>query len=287
VLVPTRRRARARHLILLPTCDVVEANIMDDATLDRLAARQDAVINLVGILHGTEQEFQRVHALLPQRVVAACNKHRVPRLLQMSALGASASAPSMYLRSKAAGEAAVRSSSLAWTIFQPSVVFGVEDRFLNLFAQLAAWFFVLPIGGANARFQPVWVENVARAIANAVDTEATFGKAYELAGPRIYTLRELVEFAAKAAGHPRPVLALSDGLARLQARVMELLPGMPLISRDNLDSMKIDSVASQQPYAPAPELGIRLAPMEPEAAFYLAGMHPRTRFSAMRARARR
>jgi NADH dehydrogenase len=287
VVVPARRRARARHLILLPTCDVVEANIMDDGTLDRLVAGQDAVINLVGILHGTQQEFQRVHADLPRRVVAACAKHRVGRMLQMSALGVSDSAPSMYLRSKAAGEAHVRASALAWTLFRPSVVFGVEDRFLNLFGRLAAWFLVLPIGGANARFQPVWVEDVARAIVNALDNATTFGKAYELAGPRVYTLRELVEFAARAAGHPRPVIALPDGLARLQARLMELLPGAPLLSRDNLDSMKVDSVASQQPFVPAAELGIRPTPMEPEAAFYLAGMHPRTRFSAMRARARR
>jgi NADH dehydrogenase len=287
VLVPARRRDRARHLIMLPTCDVVDANVMDDATLDRLVARQDVVINLVGILHGTDQQFQRVHADLPRRLVAACGKHRVGRLLHISALGVSESAPSMYLRSKAAGEAHVRASTLAWTVFRPSVVFGVEDRFLNLFARLAAWFLVLPIGGAQAKFQPVWVEDVARAIVNALDNETTFGKVYELAGPRIYTLRELVEFAAKASGHPRPVVALPAGLARLQARVMELLPGNPLLSRDNLDSLKIDSVASQQPYVPAPELGIRLTPMEPEAAFYLAGMHPRTRFNAMRARARR
>jgi len=145
---------------------------------------------------------------------------------------------------------------------------------------------VLPIGAANAKFQPVWVEDVARAVANSLDNEATCHKSYELAGPRIYTLRELVEFAAKAAGHPRPVIALPDGLARLQARVMEFLP-WSLLSRDNLDSMKVDSVASQQPFKPAPELGIGVTPMEPEAAFYLAGMHPRTRFSPMRSRARR
>jgi uncharacterized protein YbjT (DUF2867 family) len=287
VVVPTRRRSRARHLILLPTCEVVEADIFDDATLDRLVARQDAVINLVGILHGRQPQFQSVHAELPRRVIAACTKHRVGRLLHMSAIGASASAPSMYLRSKAEGEARVQASALEWTIFRPSVVFGVEDRFLNLFAHLAAWFALLPIGGADAKFQPVWVEDVARAFANVLDNDVTYGKTYELAGPRVYTLRELVHFAARAAGHPRPVIALPEGVARLQARVMELLPGPPLLSRDNLDSMKIDSVASRQPFVPAPELGIRLTPMEPEAAFYLAGMHPRTRFGALRARARR
>ena len=287
VLVPSRRRDRARHLILLPTCEVVDADIMDDATLDRLVAGRDAVINLVGILHGSQDGFQHVHVDLPRRLAAACTKHRVGRLLHMSALGASASAPSMYLRSKAAGEAQVQQGAVGWTTFRPSVVFGVEDHFLNLFAKLATWFPLLPIGGATAKFQPVWVEDVARAITNSVDNEATYGKTYELAGPRIYTLRELVEFAASAAGHPRPVIALSDRLARLQARMMELLPGPPLLSRDNLDSMKVDNVATEQPFKPAPELGIGVTPMEPEAAFYLAGLHPRTRFSPMRTRARR
>ncbi|HXF46335.1 MAG TPA: complex I NDUFA9 subunit family protein [Burkholderiaceae bacterium] len=287
VLVPARRRDKAKHLILLPTCDVVEADIHDDATLDRLLAGRDAVINLVGILHGAAADFDRVHAELPRRLIAACAKHRVSRLLHISALGASPDAPSLYLRSKAAGEAHVRGSPLAWTIFRPSVVFGAEDRFLNLFAKLARWFPVLPIGGANARFQPVWVQDVARAIANSLDNEATYRKTYELAGPRIYTLRELVAFAARAAGHPRPVIALPDSLARLQARLMELLPGEPLLSRDNLDSMKVDNVASEQPYRPAPELGIRATPMEPEAALYLAGLNPRARLAMLRARARR
>lgn len=287
VLVPARRRDKAKHLILLPTCEVVDADIHDDATLDRLVAGQDAVINLVGILHGSAEDFNRVHAELPRRVAAAGAKHRVHRLLHMSALGAAADAPSLYLRSKAAGEAHVRSSELAWTIFRPSVVFGAEDRFLNLFAKLARWFPVLPIGGADAKFQPVWVQDVARAIANSLDNEATYRKTYELAGPRIYTLRELVAFAARAAGHPRPVIALPDSVARLQARIMELLPGEPLLSRDNLDSMKVDNVAGEQPYRPAPELGIRATPLEPEAALYLAGLNARARLALYRARARR
>jgi uncharacterized protein YbjT (DUF2867 family) len=133
----------------------------------------------------------------------------------------------------------------------------------------------------------VWVEDVARAFVNSLDNDATVGKTYELAGPKVYTLRELVQFAAGAAGHRRPVIALPLGIARLQARLMELAPGEPLLSRDNLDSMKRDNVASRQPYQPAAELGISATPMEPEASLYLAGLHPRTRFGGFRARARR
>ena len=287
VLVPSRRRDHAKHLIMLPTCDVVEANVHDDAALEQLVAGQHAVINLIGILHGTEALFERAHVALTQRVLAACGRNRVRRYLHMSALGADPNGPSMYQRSKGRAEQAVRESKLAWTIFQPSVVFGAEDAFLNMFARLAAIAPVLPIGGANVKFQPVWVEDVARAFANSLDNDATVGKTYELCGPTVYTLRELVQFAAGAAGHKRPVLALPEAVARLQARLMELAPGEPLLSRDNLDSMKRDNIASRQPYVPAPELGISATPMEPEASLYLAGLHRRTRFGGFRARARR
>ncbi len=287
VVVPARRRDHAKHLIMLPTCEVVQADIHDDAALDRLCAGQHAVINLVGILQGSEAQFERAHHALAQRVVAACTRLKVTRLLHMSALGADAKGPSMYQRSKGRGEAAVRASKLNWTVFQPSVVFGVEDRFLNLFAKLAAFAPVLPLAGAEARFQPVWVEDVAHAFVNALDNPATFGKTYELVGPRIYTLRELMSFAARAAGHPRAIVNLPMGLARVQARLMELLPGEPLMSRDNLASMQRDNIASTQPYVPPPELELRLTPMEPEAALYLAGQHPRTRFGGFRTRAKR
>jgi uncharacterized protein YbjT (DUF2867 family) len=287
VLVPSRRRDHAKHLIMLPTCDVVEASVHDDATLDRLVGGQDAVINLVGILHGSEAKFEQAHVALTERVLAACARARVRRYLHMSALGADPEGPSMYQRSKGRAEQAVRGSALAWTIFRPSVIFGAEDSFLNMFARLAAIAPFLPVGGAQVRFQPVWVEDVARAFANSLDNEATAGMTYELCGPTVYTLRQLVKFAAEAAGHRRPVIALPDGIARLQARLMELAPGEPLLSRDNLDSMKRDNIASRQPYAPAPELGITATPMEPEASLYLAGLHPRTRFGGFRARARR
>jgi NADH dehydrogenase len=193
----------------------------------------------------------------------------------------------MYQRSKGDGEAIVRASELDWTIFKPSVVFGPEDKFLNMFAQLARFFPVLPVGGASVRFQPIWVGDVADAFCNALGNRDTFGRAYELAGPRIYTLRELVEFAARASGHPRPVINLPGAAARLQAMLMELAPGEPLMSRDNLDSMKVDNIASQQPFEPAPELQIELTPMEAEAPVYLSGQNPRSKFSSYRARAHR
>jgi uncharacterized protein YbjT (DUF2867 family) len=292
VTVPTRRRARARHLIMLPTIDVVECDVHNDAALTSLIRDQDAVINLIGVLHGSQgspygREFAQAHVELPQRVVAMCRKHSVRRLLDMSAMGADSNGPSMYQRSKGDGDAVVQASQLDWTIFRPSVVFGPEDNFLNMFATLAKFFPVLPIGCANTRFQPVWVGDVADAFVNALDHRDTFERIYELAGPQIYRLRDLVAFAAAASGHPRPVFGLPDALARVQAMLMELMPGEPLMSRDNLDSMKVDNIATEQPFQPARELGIGMTPMEAEAPMYLSRAHARSRFSFYRARAGR
>jgi NADH dehydrogenase len=292
VTVPARKRARARHLILLPTVEVVESDVNRDDALDLLLRGHDAVINVVGILQGSRgtpygTEFARAHVELPKRIVAGCARLGIRRYLHMSALGADSQGPSMYQRSKGDGEAIVRASSLDWTIFQPSVIFGPEDRFLNTFATLARFFPAIPIGGADVRFQPVWIGDVADAFVNALENRDTYGKAYELVGPRVYTLRELVRFAAAASGHPRPVVALPGSVAQAQARLMELAPGEPLMSRDNLDSMKVDNIASRQPYVPPPELGITPTAMEAEAPRYLSGSTVRSRLDAFRARARR
>jgi NADH dehydrogenase len=282
-----RRRAAARHLLVLPTVEVIEADAADPATLARLAQGCDAVINLAGILHGREADFEAAHVALPRSLVAACRAAGVKRLLHMSALGASPQAPSRYLRSKAMGERVVLGATgLSATVFRPSVIFGDDDSFLNLFAFLAFWAPMLFVGGAGARMQPVWVEDVAVAMCNALDAREASGQAYELCGPRIYTLGDLVRLAARASGHPRFVVSLPAPLARMQAFLLEHLPGPTLLSRDNLDSLRIDSVASTQPYVPAPVLGFDPAPLEPRAALYLAHVHPRTRYGALRTRPR-
>ncbi len=299
VCVPTRRRARGRALWVLPTVEVVEADIHDPDALRRLVAGRDAVVNLVGVLHDTGRPtaasggrygpvFGAAHVELPRSLVAACQAAGVRRVLHVSALGAHPDGPSAYLRSKGDGERLIaQATGLDSTIFRPSVVFGSGDSFLNLFAAMAALLPVLFIGGAQSRMQPVWVQDLATAIGNALDTRATFGRSYEMCGPTIYTLRELLAFAARAAGHPRPVVGLPPALASAMAAVFERLPGPTLLSRDNLLSLRVDSVASVQPYQAAPELGIHPSPLEPEASVYLSGMHPRTRFGGFRARAGR
>jgi len=279
-VVLTRRRSRAGHLLPLPTVQVVEADPYDAATLARHARDMTAAINLVGVLHEhSRATFERVHVELPRALAGACRAAGIGRLLHMSALGAAADAPSRYLRSKADGEAAVVASGVAATIFRPSVIFGREDTFLNLFAKLARWFPVLPLAGANARFQPIYVGDVAACFERALDDNETIGERYSLCGPKVYTLAELVRYVAETIGHPRPVLPLGPGLSTLQARVMELLPGS-LLTRDNLASMQVDNVCDGA--FPA-RLGVVPTALEAIAPEYLAPRAQHSRFDLFRA----
>jgi NADH dehydrogenase len=246
VRVLTRSEPRARALTVLPTVEVMVGDPEDEKTLAAAFEGMDAAVNLIGILHETRrQSFTRVHAEIPRKAAEACRGAGVQHFVHVSALGASDKAPSKYLRSKAAGEAAVRLASgvVPWTILRPSVIFGEDDRFLNLFAALANLFPVIPLAGATARFQPVWVEDVARCCMAALGDARAFGHAYDLCGPRVYTLAELVELVASTIGKRRTVLALPGPLARMQAFVLEHLPGR-LMTRDNLRSMSVDNVCS-------------------------------------------
>jgi uncharacterized protein YbjT (DUF2867 family) len=244
ITVPSRRPHRAKALQLLPTVEVVGADVHDPAQLKRLVAGRDVVINLVATLHGSEAAFQHVHVELPRKLAQACVTAGVRRVVHVSALGAALNAPSRYLRSKAEGEAMLRSAGLDLTLLRPSVIFGTEDHFINLFARLQALFPLMPLAGADARFQPVWVCDVAQAIARTLDRHDSIGRVYECAGPRVYSLAELVRLAGRWSGHERAVIPLPGPVARLQALLMECLPGEPLMSRDNLDSMRVPNVAS-------------------------------------------
>lgn len=264
VTVPTRRRERAKHLILLPTVDVLEANVHAPGVLDRLVAGSQAVINLVGVLHGPE--FAHTHVSLPEAIVAACRSHGVRRLLHISALGASSEAPSQYLRSKARGEQVVLGAGdLDVTVFRPSVVFGPEDRFLNTFARLARFLPALALACPQARFQPVYVADVARAMVDALEAPEANGKRYELCGPRVYTLRELVEYVCAVTGRRRLVFGLSARLSYLQARLLEWSPG-PLMTRDNYYSMQVPNVCTDG----CLPFGLQPQPLEAIAPSYLS-----------------
>ncbi|HXZ49221.1 MAG TPA: complex I NDUFA9 subunit family protein [Usitatibacter sp.] len=246
VRVVTRRAQRARALTVLPTVEVMAGDPHEEAVLERAFEGMDAAVNLVGILHETRgQSFTATHTELPRKTAHACRAGGVRHLVHVSALGASEKAPSRYLRSKAAGEAALRmeSGSVPWTILRPSVIFGEDDRFLNVFADLVRLFPVIPLAGARARFQPIWVEDVARCCIAALGNAQAFGQVLELCGPRVYTLAELVEAVAAILGKRRAVVPLPGPFAEMQAFFLEHLPGR-LMTRDNLRSMEVDNVCS-------------------------------------------
>ncbi len=286
VLVPSRRPQRAKHLGLLPTIRLEAADVHDQGQLVRLLHGRDAVVNLVAQLHGSEAAFNHAHVELPLKLVKACAAAGVRRIVHVSALGVTdddAPLPSRYLRSKAEGERVLKASGLDVTILRPSVIFGEHDRFLNLFARLQSFAPVLPLAGAGARFQPVWVQDVAEAIIRCLDDPLTARETFECTGPTVYTLRQLAQFAGRCAGHERPVIGLPDALARLQAGVMEILPGEPLMSRDNLDSMKVANVATGRlPGLKA--LGIQPDSLESIAPGYLGAGQGVARLNRWRAR---
>ena len=279
--IPSRRPARAKALAMLPTVELVEADVHDRAQLLALMAGCDAVVNLVAVLHGDAQRFEQVHVTLPQRIAGACAAAGVSRLVHVSALGVTDAAagadaaPSLYLRSKAQGEQLLRAApGLALTLLRPSVIFGAEDRFINLFAALQAFAPVMPLAGAAARFQPVWVDDVAHAIVACLKDPRHIGKTFECAGPQVLTLRELVQLAGRWSGHARPVLPLPEWAGRVQAALLGLLPGEPLMSADNLASMRVPNVASGRLPGLA-ELGIEPTSLTTVMAPWLAGGSPR------------
>jgi NADH dehydrogenase len=281
VRVVTSKRDHAKALFVFPSVEIVEANVHNEGELVSITQDCDAVINLVGVLHDSRkpgQGFKRAHMDLTRNVITACKRNKISRLLHMSALKADVSAPSAYLRSKGKAEQLVGDSGLQWTIFCPSVIFGEGDSFLNLFSALLKVMPVMPLAGANAKFQPIWVEDVAQAFVNSIDNRNTFGQSYNLCGPKIYALRELVKLVARIKGLTRFVLGLPGPIAYVQAWVMECLPGK-LMSRDNLLSMQSDNICGCD--FPA-ELSVTPTALEVIAPQYLSPASINSRFNRYR-----
>ncbi len=283
VKVLTRRRESAKHLILLPKVTVLQLNIFSRAELSEHLQGADAVINLIGILHESKKiSFDKVHHLFPKHLAMLCSQLNIPRLLHVSALGVSEHAPSIYLQSKYAGEQALlQQTDIKTTIFRPSIIFGRGDRFINLFAQLVKLLPVILLAKPNCLFQPIYVEDVVKVMIAALQTPASEGQIYELAGPRIYRFKELVQLIGKAVGKTPVILGLSDRLSYIQAFFMEWLP-VKLMTRDNIRSMQVDNISSQ--YLP---FGIRATPLEAVMQDFLTGQNPRNQYNQFRVTAGR
>lgn len=285
----TRSRARHRDLWLLPDTDLVEIDVYDQHALANACAGCDAVINLVGILNEQRDDgrgFYRAHVELTQNVLAACATAGVSRYLHMSALNAAATAPSHYLRTKGEAEQLVRAAAgtLEVTIFRPSVIFGPDDDFFNRFARLLQLVPVLPLACANARFQPVYLGDVVAVFMHALESRTTYGETYDLGGPEVWSLAQIVRYTAQLIGRRRLIIPLGPRLSRVQAELMEWLPGKPF-SRDNLRSTRLDSVLTGA--NGVTQLGFTATAINAVVPMYLERRNERGRHYELRSHARR
>ena len=289
VTVLSRDREQHKHLLVLPGLTLENCDVYDEAQLSERFRGKDVVINLVGILNERGfggSGFRRAHAELTRSVLQALRSAGVGRLVQVSALKASPDAPSYYLRTKGDAEQLIREASfgLDWTILKPSVMFGPGDSFLNRFAGLlAAVPLVFPLAKPNARFQPVLVDDVIEAVLRCLQGGASAQQTYELGGPQVYSLREIVRLVAKLTGRRRWIVGLPDVVARLQALVMDFVPGRPF-SSDNYRSLTVDSVCTEDGFA---KLGLKPQSMMASARQYLGAFEDNARLSHNRASAGR
>ncbi len=272
---------RDRELRLIPRVELVAGDAHDVDSLKSALAGMDAVVNLVGILNERGRGgkgFRRAHVDTVENLLEACRANAVRRFVQVSAINAG-KGDSHYLRTK--GEAEERLSACAdvnANIVRPSVIFGEGDSFFNRFARLVRWLPVLPLACPSARLQPVWVGDVAAAIATALERPDLAGETLELAGPRVYTLRELVNLTARLSGASCRIVGLPDALSRLQGLLMDFVPGKPF-STDNYKSLQWDNVTDDNAL---PRLGIEPQPVKPVVSGYLRGSPRQQRFHRFR-----
>ena len=289
VTVLSRDREQHKHLLVLPGLTLENCDVHLQAQLAERLRGQEVVINLVGILNERGfggAGFRRAHSDLAQTVLRAARSAGVTRLLQVSALKAAPDAPSHYLRSKGEAEKLIReqNAGLDWTILRPSVMFGPGDSFLNRFARLLASIpLIFPLARPNTRFQPVSVDDVVAALVVSLHGGATSRQTYELGGPHIYSLRDIVSLVAKLTQRRRLIIGLPNALARLQGLVMDFVPGRPF-SSDNYRSLKVDSVCAENGFA---KLGIKPQSMVASARQYLGALEDNARLSQNRAAAAR
>ncbi len=289
VRVLTRHRERCRELLVLPRVTVLDdADVMTPSNLHRHLAGCSTVINLVAVLNENKKgDFQRLHVELPRMIIDACVANKVDRIIHMSSLNAYAGkAPSRYLTTKGEGEELIHTAAdegINVTSLRPSVIFGPGDHLFNRFASLLKLVMHLPLACPNARFAPVYVGDVVEVIIKSLTEKATFGERYDLCGPKVYTLQQLVEFTIKTLGIKRKVIPLGGGMSKLLARVMGILPGKPL-TYDNYLSMQVDSVSKQK----FPEIfGTTPQPIEAIVPRYLMNKNQRGQFDRFRLHAKR
>lgn len=240
----------------------ISVNLLDKDTIDRAIAGSDIVINLVGLLSEKgEQSFDAIHVQGASWIAELASKHKVQRVIQLSALGADINADSAYASSKAKAEKAMQAKFKEVTILRPSVIFGAQDNFINMFAKLFMISPIIPLVlGGRAKFQPIYIGDVVKAIITCLKETRTKGKTYELGGPEVLTLREILEKLRTYTGQKVGFIPLADGISNFMAFFMEIMP-KPLLTRDNLKNMLVDNVVADKALG-LKDLGIMATPMD-------------------------
>ncbi len=252
IKVLTRQREKHRNLLVLPSLQLIQADIHNEAQLKRHFQDCDAVINLVGILNEKGHDgsgFHIAHVELARKVITMCSSCKVNRLLHMSALNASPDVKSFYLRTKGEAENYVHTfaaNKIAVTSFRPSVIFGPEDSFINRFASVLKFTpGFLPLACAKTKFAPVFVGDVVQVMVNSLNDPNSFDQRINLCGPKQYSLKQLVQYVATMSGHHRIIISLPNWASKLQANIFEFVPGKPF-SIDNYLSLQQDSICSNE-----------------------------------------
>jgi NADH dehydrogenase len=289
VTVATRYAPGCKHLWVVPQATIRQFDPFDADRLAEELRGHDVAVNLVGILNERGfggAGFRRVHVDLVERLIDACESAGVPRLVQMSGLNAGRG-ESHYLRTRGEGEARVRAADrdgrVAGTILQASTIFGRDDSFLNRFAGLLKISPVLPLARPNAKFAPVFIDDVIEAFMRVLDDDDTAGHTYELCGSEVWSLIDLVRWLRDQLELRRLVIGLPDFLGRLQGMAFDFVPGKPF-SSDNFKSLKLDSVCQNDGFD---ALGIRPWGLAERATAWLRPIDKQARYQQFRRRARR
>ncbi|MDQ6961288.1 MAG: complex I NDUFA9 subunit family protein [Mariprofundaceae bacterium] len=245
VTVACRHPEKARSLLLVGANSLVKVDLCDGKGIEEAVGESDIVINLVGLLYEKGRyTFKNAHVHGTQHILSACERAEVKQYLHMSALGVSEDSDSLYSQTKAEAQACVRKSTLAWTIFCPSVVYGARDQFINKFSSLLKLALIFPVFAANTRFQPVWVEDVARAFVTSIGHKEVAQQSYDLVGSKTISLIEIMKMIMKAHGYCRLLLPVPHFAAKIAAKFFSLLPFPPLTS-DQLRLLQQDNVSDQ------------------------------------------
>lgn len=247
VTVLVRKREKAKHLWLLPRTDIVEYE-NSVPSISKLISESKTIINLVGVLQSRTgnpwgKEFENAHVKLTSNIVESAEQTDCNNIIHISALGACKNAPSMYLRSKAEGERIIQCSNLCTTVLRPSVVFGPGDKFLSMFAKMHQFLPFIPLASYSSLFQPIYIGDLIRVIEFCIENPSKNHIAFDCVGPEVFSLGELVNLAGDLSKRKKPVIPLPNSIARVQAYLMEKLPGPTILSRDNLDSASVPNIA--------------------------------------------